>query len=100
MEFIILGALFAIGKLIVLIKLFSLKKLLWFEKYIDLFFTLILPILFFGTFSGALLAIFSGLWLSLLLRCCALFVKPEPPDLWPWKPIRRNNRAGASRAGS
>lgn len=79
MEFVILGFFTALGKLLVLWKLFSISKVLWFEKWIDLFFTILFPLLFIGTFSGALLAVFSGLWLSLMLRCIGLFVRPVPP---------------------
>jgi len=88
MEFIILGFFTALGKYIILWKLFSLKKALYFEKWIDLFFTIGLPILFMGTFSGALLAVFSGLWLSLFLRFTALFVTPIPPFKWMNKNTR------------
>lgn len=83
MEFIFLGFFTALGKLIILWKLFGIPKALFFERSIDLFFTIGLPILFMGTFSGALLAVFSGLWLSLMLRCTALFVKPVAPNWWP-----------------
>lgn len=79
MEFVILGFFTALGKLIVMWKLFGIARVLYFEKWVDLFFTIFLPMLFMGTFSGALLAVFSGLWLSLMLRCTALFIKPQPP---------------------
>lgn len=79
MEFVILGFFTALGKFIVLWKLFGIRHVLYFEKWVDLMFTIGLPILFLGTFSGALLAVFSGLWLSLILRCTALFIKPEAP---------------------
>lgn len=83
MEIVILAALTALGKFIVLWKLLGPGRMVRLEKWIDLAATLLLPLLFLGTFSGALLAVFSGLWLSLYLRFLALFVKPTP--LLPWK---------------
>lgn len=94
MEFVILGFFTALGKLLVLWKLFSISKVLWFEKWIDLFFAVLLPLLFIGTFSGALLAVFSGLWLSLMLRCIGLFVKPAPPFKWLASSNRRQVKSG------
>lgn len=92
MDTIILGFLFALGKIIVLHKVFGLPKVLWFEKWVDLFFTIILPILFMGTYSGAILAIFSGLWLSVLLRVSRLLVQPVRPDwLERWRPRQSEN---------
>lgn len=84
MEFVILGFFTALGKYIILWKLIGMPKILRIEKWVDLFFTIFLPMLFAGTFSGVLLAVFSGLWLSLMLRCTALFVKPAP-SLFTWK---------------
>lgn len=94
MEFVILGFFTALGKLLVLWKLFGISKVLWFEKWIDLFFTILFPLLFIGTFSGALLAVFSGLWLSLMLRCISLFVKPTPPFKWLASSNRRQVKSG------
>lgn len=74
MEIVILSFFTALGKIIIISKVFTLAKALRYEKWIDLFFAVLLPILFFGTFHGALLAIFSGLWLSLMLRFSRLFV--------------------------
>jgi uncharacterized membrane protein SpoIIM required for sporulation len=79
MELVILGFFTAMGKLLVLHKLFTLSKVLYFEKWVDLFFTICLPILFMGTFSGAVLAVFSGLWLSGFLRIFAWFITPQQP---------------------
>lgn len=80
METVILGFLFAVGKLIVISKVWGLPRALYFEKWIDVFFTLVLPLMFFGTYSGAILAIFSGLWLSVLLRIARIFISPITPD--------------------
>lgn len=79
MEFIILGFFTALGKVLILAKLMGLGRMVWAEKFLDAFFALILPLLFLGTFSGAILAVFSGLWFTVMLRIIALFVKPLSP---------------------
>lgn len=92
MEFIILGLCTALGKFIVLSKVFGLPRIIWAEKFIDVLFAVVLPLLFLGTFSGAILAVFSGLWLSLILRITALFVKPQPPRWWPSRKVSTPSR--------
>jgi len=92
MELVILSFLTALGKFTVLWKLIGPGRMVRLEKWIDVAATLLLPVLFIGTFSGAVTAIFSGLWLSLFLRILAFFVKPAP--LWVRKPkIQRSRRA-------
>lgn len=80
MEILVLSFLFACGKFILICKFMPLRKVLYFDKYIDLFFTLILPIAFYGTFSGMVTAIFSGLFLSMFLLIAKFLVGSEPPD--------------------
>lgn len=79
MHLIIIGLMFATGKFLLMTKLFGLKHVLYYEKWIELFFAVVLPLLLIGTFSGAVLAALSGLWLTLMLRTCGLFVKPVNP---------------------
>jgi hypothetical protein len=91
MEILILAFLLALGKLILLIKFTSFAKVLWFDKWIDLFFTIVLPMAFFGTFSGMVTAVFSGLFLSLFLLISRIFVTPVPPAWYSrvrYKPTR------------
>jgi len=78
MHLIVLAFFTALGKFIVLWKLLGPGRMVRLEKWIDVLATFGLPILFIGTFSGAVTAIFSGLWLSIFLRILSLFVKPEP----------------------
>lgn len=80
MDLIILGFLIAVGKYTLFTKLFTLRKLLYFEKYVELFFAVVMPLLFIGTFHGAVLAALSGVWLTLFLRVSGLFVTPVMPD--------------------
>lgn len=88
MEFIVLGFFTALGKLLLLCKLIGIGRVVRLEKWLDALFTLVVPIFFIGTFSGALLAVFSGLWFTVLLRLIALFVKPKPLIQWPAKTRR------------
>lgn len=80
MEILILSFLFATGKFILLCKFMPLRKVLYFDKWIDLFFTIAVPAMFYGTFSGMVTAVFSGLFLSLYLFIAKLIVGSEPPD--------------------
>lgn len=80
MEILLLAFLFATGKFILICKFFNLRKVLYFDKYIDLFFTLVLPAVFYGTFSGMVTAVFSGLFLSVYLLIAKKVVGCEPPS--------------------
>lgn len=79
MEILILGFLFATGKFLLMCKFMPMKKLLYWDKWIDLFFTCVLPVAFYGTFSGMVTAIFSGLFLSLYLFIAKKIIGCEPP---------------------
>ena len=80
MEIILLGFLFATGKFILICKFFPIRKVLYFDKWIDLFFTCIVPFMFSGTFSGAVTAIFSGLFLTLYLFIAKMVVGSQAPN--------------------
>lgn len=80
MAILLLALLLATGKFILICKFCNLRKVLYFEKYVDLFFTLVLPALFYGTFSGMVTAIFSGLFLSVFLHIAKRVVGCEPPS--------------------
>lgn len=75
MEFIVLSFLTALGKVWVLTRLIGCRRLIRHAKWFDLFFVFGLPILFFGTFSGAILAVLSGLWFTAMTWLMSLFVK-------------------------
>jgi hypothetical protein len=85
MEILLLAFLLACGKLILLVKFTPFRQVLFFDKWVDLFFTVVLPMAFYGTFSGMVTAVFSGLFLSLFLLIAKCFVKPVPPKWWPKK---------------
>jgi len=80
MEILLLSFLLATGKFILICRFLPLKKVLWFDKWIDLFFTIVLPIAFYGTFSGMVTAVFSGLILSAYLLVAKWCVGSEPPS--------------------
>lgn len=79
MEILLLSFLLATGKFILICRFLPLKQVLYFDKWIDLFFTVILPIAFYGTFSGMVTAIFSGLFLSVYLVIAKWCVGAEKP---------------------
>jgi hypothetical protein len=83
MELIIIAFLTATGKVWVLSKLMTLKRLVRWSKWFDLFFIFILPIMFFGTFQGMIVAVLSGLWFTAIVWFLSLFIKndnlPSPP---------------------
>ena len=85
LEIIILGFLFATGKFLLLCKFMPMRKVLHFDKWIDLFFTIAVPIMFHGTFSGMVTAVFSGLFLSLYLFIAKKIVGSEPPNFFKRK---------------
>jgi hypothetical protein len=77
MELIILAFLTAIGKVWLLSKVLGIRRLLRLSVYFDVAFTFILPILFMGTFSGAILAVLSGLWFTAITWFLGIFVKHD-----------------------
>lgn len=79
MEILILSFILATGKFILICKFLPLREVLYFEKWIDLFFTIVLPMVFFGTFSGMVTAVFSGLILSLYLAIARITIGTRKP---------------------
>lgn len=67
MELVVLAFFTAFGKVWLLVLCFGLRNTLRWRKVIEIFFAIVLPILLLGTFHGAILAIFSGLWLTVML---------------------------------
>jgi hypothetical protein len=51
--------------------------LLRYATIFDVIFTFILPVLFMGTFSGAILAVLSGLWFTALTWFLGIFIKHD-----------------------
>lgn len=75
------GLLTAVGILIVLIKL-SYRAALYYEVPIDVMLTVAIPLLFAGTFSGLMTAIFAGIFVSLGLKVLRIVTGNQAtPDL-------------------
>ncbi len=74
-ELILLALITALGKTIVLARLITLRRLVIHQIWFEVFFTFILPLAFLGTFSGAILGVFSGIWFTIIVRFLGLFVK-------------------------
>lgn len=68
LDFLIAGVLTAAGFLVVITKIWGITKVLYWEPLIDFGFTLMLPLLMMGSYSGMMTAIFAGLTLSLFLK--------------------------------
>jgi len=75
MEFILIAFCTALGKLIVLSKTMGLVRMVKYQVLLDIAFTFLVPVLFIGTFSGAIVAVLSGIWFSVILWFLSLFVK-------------------------
>jgi len=86
MDLLVLGFLLASGKFILMLKFLPMRKLLWWDKWIDLFFTIVVPLALHGTFSGMIVAIFSGLFLSFYLLIARKIIGAQAPNWW----IHRN----------
>lgn len=82
MELLALSFLTAFGKLYLLCRLMTAGRVVAYQKWFDIGFTVFVPLLFLGTFHGALFAVLSGLWFSLMLWFISRFVKPTP---YTWK---------------
>lgn len=74
MEFIVISFFTALGKLIVLSKMMGIVRMVKYQVLLDIAFTFLVPILFIGTFSGAIVAVLSGIWFSGILWFLSLFV--------------------------
>jgi hypothetical protein len=80
MEYLALSLLVALSKLAVLNYLLGgVARMLWWRRVIEVSVLFILPALFFGTFQGMVVAIFSGLWITLFLALAGVFVQPRAP---------------------
>jgi hypothetical protein len=81
MELVILSFLAAMGKVWVISRIIGMRRLIRHAKWFDLFFVFGLPMLFFGTFSGAILAVLSGLWFTAMTWFIGIFMPKEKPTL-------------------
>lgn len=67
MHIVILAFLTAISYWVLLRKILGVPRMIRWDKWLDAFFTLLVPIPFFGTFSGMATAVLAGLFLSAML---------------------------------
>ncbi len=79
-EFFIAGMFTALGILIILIKI-GIRRVLYWEVVVDLVFTIGIPFMFLGTFSGMMTAIFAGIWVSAGLRTLRWWFKVDDKDV-------------------
>ncbi len=78
MDLIVISFCTAIGKLLVLCKLLGAGRCVRVQVWLDVLFTFGVPILLMGTFGGAVVAVLSGIWFTVMLAFLSLFVKPQP----------------------
>ena len=79
MEIILISILASFGKLVVLIKLLGVNRVVKYSKVIDFVAIFIFPLLFLGTFSGAVTAVLSGVWLTFFLFILSVFFPYRAP---------------------
>ena len=68
MDLIILGFLHALAYIVVCAKILGLRRMMAWRKILDAIFTIGVPFLFLGTFSGMVMTAFGGLWFTLILE--------------------------------
>jgi hypothetical protein len=73
MELLILSFLTATGKVWALSRLLGFNRLLRLSRWFDLFFIFALPLMFYGTFNGMVVAVLSGLWFTFITWFFGLF---------------------------
>ena len=79
--FLIAGLVTALGILIILFKI-GLRRVLYWEVPLDVFFTIGVPILMSGTYSGLMTAVFAGIGVSIGLRLLRSWFKVDDPDVF------------------
>lgn len=97
MEIITFALLTAIAKLWVLLVIFPAKNVAWAAPAIDVFVVFFLPIFFYGSYHALMIAIFSGLWLSVFLLGLRLLVGVERPKWTKIHEQKSRYRTGKSR---
>jgi len=77
MEIIIFALCSALGLLLVLCRTIGFQRTLRWRKFIDVITTFGLPILFMGTFSGMMVAFFTGLWVTAITSVLYVLANPQ-----------------------
>lgn len=79
--YLIAGMFTSLGILIILFKI-GLRRVLYWEVPLDIFFTIGVPILMSGTYSGLMTAVFAGIGVSIGLRVLRGWFKVTDPDVF------------------
>jgi hypothetical protein len=82
MEILFLSFLCALSYIIILCKIFSLSFIARTQVFWDILFTLGVPFLFIGTFSGMSTAIITGVIFSMITFFLSLLVEDKPKTKW------------------
>ena len=78
MDTIIIAIIAGTGLVFTILKIFPIKKALHYDYVFDIFFTIIMPMLFMGSYNGMVLAIISGLTVSVELFFLKMIIGTEP----------------------
>jgi len=78
MDTIILALVAGTGIVFTILKIFPTRKALHYDYLFDIFFTIILPIFLSGSYSGMVLAIITGIVISVELFILKLMIGTEP----------------------
>lgn len=89
MDTLVIAFLLATGKFLLILRFLPIRKVLRYDKWIDLFFTLVLPAAFYGTIEVMKIAVLSGLTLSLYLFLAKMVVGVEPEPTISRKRLHR-----------
>ena len=81
LNFIIAGAVTALGILVILYKI-GLRRVLYWEIPIDVTLTIGIPLLMAGTYSGMMTAVFAGIFVTIGLRVLRTWFRVDDPDLF------------------
>lgn len=78
METIVIAIVAGTGIVFTILKMLPTKKVLHYDYIFDIFFTIIMPILFMGSYNGMVLAIISGLTISIEFWVLKKLIGSEP----------------------
>ena len=80
-ELALIAAAVALGFLIVMYKM-GIKKVLAYDLYVDVGLTILLMMIFSGSFSGMVVALIGGLALSIILLILRKFIGYTKYEMW------------------
>jgi hypothetical protein len=85
MEILIAGFVAAAAIMFLILKFGRLRRILAFDKWIDIFTTVVVGIMFFGTFSGMMVAVTAGCIISAFLYFAKKIFGAEKLTLKGWR---------------